>query len=76
MLFLVRNWYDPELEFGFRGGAEYLAEEMDQLPSRGALATACQQPPRCFLMPHPGDVVASDRYDGNINGRRLFKILD
>ncbi|CAI2350226.1 unnamed protein product [Caenorhabditis sp. 36 PRJEB53466] len=75
LLFLVRDWSFPyEAEFGFQGGQRILDKRLEVSEKQHAELQQLRQHIRscfenigCFLMPHPGLKVATNReFDGKL----------
>uniref|UniRef100_A0A131YQV5 Atlastin 2 n=1 Tax=Rhipicephalus appendiculatus TaxID=34631 RepID=A0A131YQV5_RHIAP len=75
LLFLVRDWnWAHEFEYGSRGGRSLMASRLKTTDGQAAeLKTlrqnilSCFSDIDCFLMPHPGKKVASDKsFDGRL----------
>lgn len=73
LLILIRDWNSPsEYNFGLRGGKSYLDaflqindHQSRELQSVRKYLRSAFEKLECFLMPHPGKKVATDRnYDG------------
>lgn len=75
LLFLVRDWnWAHEYEFGSRGGRSLIASRLNitdgqatELKTLRENILSCFSDIDCFLMPHPGKKVASDKsFDGRL----------
>ncbi|XP_077531735.1 atlastin-2-like isoform X1 [Haemaphysalis longicornis] len=77
LLFLVRDWsYPYDLNYGDQGGKLLLQKRLDITPKMPKQLSALRQHIRfcfsdidCFLLPHPGEKVATEKYfDGRLSG--------
>ncbi|KAH9380218.1 hypothetical protein HPB48_003300 [Haemaphysalis longicornis] len=77
LLFLVRDWsYPYDLNYGAQGGKLLLQKRLDITPKMPKQLSALRQHIRfcfsdidCFLLPHPGEKVATEKYfDGRLSG--------
>lgn len=75
LMFLIRDWRFPyEHDFGFEGGNSFLRsclqineKQASELQNLRKHLTSCFSEMKCFLMPNPGEMVASDpRFDGRL----------
>ncbi|XP_077531300.1 atlastin-2-like isoform X3 [Haemaphysalis longicornis] len=77
LLFLVRDWsYPYDLNYGAQGGKLLLQKRLDITPKMPKQLRTLRQHIRfcfsdidCFLLPHPGEKVATEKYfDGRLSG--------
>ena len=72
LIFLIRDWiYTEEFDYGFDGGAGFLARELKTTPEqkeelksvRKFIHSSFEQL-LCFLMPYPGEFIGKSTYNG------------
>lgn len=76
LVFLIRDWsYPYQFDFGFDGGSQFLKKKLElkdsmpeQLQSVRSNIRNCFKEISCFLMPYPGEKVATtENFDGRLS---------
>lgn len=73
LLFLIRDWTDENYKYGYRGGKQYLLQNVlnPNLSSGNHVAQSVRKNIRgsfdnieCFLLPFPGEIVRKKNFNG------------